>query len=122
MELLEVAVLLHRQCVLVPAMRRRWRVYGISFPILLRVDGVFLSGAVGGIVESSGELAGSGRRLGPAIAEVQPVVERATVREGFFTFSTASVTDLTARANGEIAGTAAAATTISSLQAVLAHP
>jgi len=73
MELLEVAVVLHQQRVLVPAMRRRWRVYGISFPILLRVDGVFLSGAVGGIVESSGELVGGGRRLGLGVAEVQPV-------------------------------------------------
>ena len=51
-----MADVLHRQRVLVPAMRRRWRIYGISFPILLRVDDVFLSGAVGGIVESSGEL------------------------------------------------------------------
>ena len=73
MELLEVAVVLHQQCVLVLVMRRRWRVYGISFPILLRVDGVFLSGAVGGIVESSGEIVGGGRRLGPGVAEVQPV-------------------------------------------------
>ena len=73
MELLEVAVVLHQQCVLVLVMRRRWRVYGISFPILLRVDGVFLSGAVGGIVESSGEIVGGGRRLGPGVAKVQPV-------------------------------------------------
>ena len=51
--MMEVAVVLHRQRVLVPAVRRRWRVYGINFPILLHVDGVFLSGAVGGIVESS---------------------------------------------------------------------
>ena len=54
-------------------MRRHWRVYGMSFPIPLRVDGVFLSGAVGGIVESSGELVGGGRRLGRGVAEVQPV-------------------------------------------------
>ena len=56
-----------------PAMRRCWCVYKISFPILLRADGVFLSGVVGGIVESSGEIVGGGRRLGPGVAKVQPV-------------------------------------------------
>ncbi|TVU30655.1 hypothetical protein EJB05_22286, partial [Eragrostis curvula] len=45
--------------------------------------------------------------------------DRPTVQECFFTFSAASVTKLKARANAEIAGTATS--TISSLQAVLAH-
>ncbi|CAL4996279.1 unnamed protein product [Urochloa decumbens] len=49
--------------------------------------------------------------------------ERTTVQECFFTFSAASVKNLKSQANAEIAGTSAAAgaTTISSLQAVLAH-
>ncbi|CAO2210365.1 unnamed protein product [Urochloa humidicola] len=50
--------------------------------------------------------------------------ERTTVQECFFTFSAASVKKLKSQANAEIAGTSAAAgttTTISSLQAVLAH-
>lgn len=45
--------------------------------------------------------------------------ERTSVQECFFTFSSASVRRLKARANKEMAGTATAA--ISSLQAVLAH-
>ncbi|CAN6324245.1 unnamed protein product [Urochloa humidicola] len=45
--------------------------------------------------------------------------ERPTVEECFFTFSAASVRELKARANEEMAGTATA--TISSLQALLAH-
>ncbi|TVU43700.1 hypothetical protein EJB05_10188, partial [Eragrostis curvula] len=45
--------------------------------------------------------------------------ERTAVQECFFTFTTASVRKLKARANAEVAGTATAA--ISSLQAVLAH-
>ncbi|KAJ1266894.1 hypothetical protein BS78_07G014900 [Paspalum vaginatum] len=45
--------------------------------------------------------------------------ERTPVQECFFTFSAASVKKLKARANGEMAGVAAAS--ISSLQAVLAH-
>ncbi|RCV29412.1 hypothetical protein SETIT_6G011600v2 [Setaria italica] len=49
---------------------------------------------------------------------VRPQFDGTTVQECFLTFSTASVEKLTARANDEIAGTAAA---ISSLQAVLAH-
>ncbi|KAG2576240.1 hypothetical protein PVAP13_6NG014958 [Panicum virgatum] len=56
------------------------------------------------------------------LEDIARQVKRTTVREAFFTFSTASVTELTARANGEIAGTAAtAAAAISSLQAVLAQ-
>ncbi|CAL5009569.1 unnamed protein product [Urochloa decumbens] len=48
--------------------------------------------------------------------------ERTAVQECFFTFPAASVKNLKAQANAEIAGTAAAAVaTISSLQAVLAH-
>ncbi|KAL6658759.1 hypothetical protein ACP70R_002799 [Stipagrostis hirtigluma subsp. patula] len=47
--------------------------------------------------------------------------ERTTVQEYFFTFSAASVAKLKARANDEVAGTAMATATISSLQAVLAH-
>ncbi|CAO2164678.1 unnamed protein product [Urochloa humidicola] len=47
--------------------------------------------------------------------------ERTTVQECFFTFSAASVKNLKAQANANIAGTAAAGATISSLQAVLAH-
>ncbi|PUZ49845.1 hypothetical protein GQ55_6G011100 [Panicum hallii var. hallii] len=54
------------------------------------------------------------------LGDIARPVERATVRECFVTFSTASVSELTARANGEVAGTAAAAA-ISPLQAVLAH-
>jgi len=47
--------------------------------------------------------------------------ERTTVQECFFTFSTASVKKLKARANDEMAGSTAATASISSLQAVLAH-
>ncbi|RLM60271.1 putative acetyltransferase [Panicum miliaceum] len=55
------------------------------------------------------------------LGDIARPVERATVRECFLTFSTASVSELTARANGEVAVTAAAAAAISPLQAVLAH-
>jgi hypothetical protein len=48
-------------------------------------------------------------------------LERTTVQECFFTFSTASVKKLKARANDEMAGSTAATASISSLQAVLAH-
>ncbi|KAF0900801.1 hypothetical protein E2562_035298 [Oryza meyeriana var. granulata] len=56
------------------------------------------------------------------IGELQHVVrrfERPDVQECFFTFSAASARKLKTRANDEMAGTAT--TTISSLQAVLAH-
>ncbi|RLN03945.1 putative acetyltransferase [Panicum miliaceum] len=55
------------------------------------------------------------------LGDIARQVERATVREAFLIFSTASVSKLTARANGEVAGTATATAAISPLQAVLAH-
>ncbi|CAO2186655.1 unnamed protein product [Urochloa humidicola] len=56
----------------------------------------------------------------PNLQNVVRQFQRTKVKECFFTFSAASVKKLKAQANAEIA-TAAATTTISSLQAVMAH-